>query len=84
MHPGAADGDIVDIEAEPVDHGEAPRLEHDFVARLSEDQRFLQAFLRALARGDGVCGSQQRHGGGQCERGDRQTDHGSLSLFFAA
>ena len=79
LHSRAAHGDVVDIEREPVGQREAARREHDLVARLGEDQRLLQAFLRALAGGDVMRFGENGRGGGKRKCGNRQSDHMSLS-----
>jgi len=50
--PGAAHGDIVDIERQAVRQSEGARAEFDHVARLRLDQRGLQRLLIVVAGGD--------------------------------
>ena len=79
VHPCAAQSDPIGIEAEPVGQFETARLQHDLVARLGEDQRFLQAILRALARRDGDgFGKRRRSKSGQRGGGHKRADHVSL------
>ncbi|WP_277601956.1 hypothetical protein [Altererythrobacter sp. BO-6] len=52
IHPRAAQRHAIDIKAKPVSQQEPARFQHDLVARRSQDQRFLQALLRAIARRD--------------------------------
>ncbi len=60
IHPLPAHCHAINIQAKPVCQHEPPCLQHDFIARLGQYQRFLQAFLRAIARRDRMRFSQQR------------------------
>ena len=86
VHSRTLHRDPIDIEAEAFRQGIATRGKLHRVARLGQDQRFLQPLLRIIAGGNGMGGGNQRRGCAKQRGKETLADHRSLpsSIGFRA